>query len=303
VAGLLIENLIPLYILIGLGYISGRWMDVNLHSLATIAIYILSPVVVFGAVIKIDLDPSFLFLPVLVFTIAAIITLMAHRLSAAYFKSNMANLVGMASGTGNTGYFGLPIILALLGPEAAGIYLLMNIGILMNELTFGYYVGARGHHTPKDSLRKAICLPALHAAWIGLLFNALDVSMPQVFDTYWNYFTGSWVVIGMMLIGIGLGKIEHLRPNLALISWLFGFRFIIWPLAMLSCVYLDRLYLKIYGEDIHQMLMIIGVVPLAANVVAYAGHLKLSASEAAMAVLLSTIFALVYIPFMLSFFS
>ena len=277
-------------------------MDVNLHSLATVAIYILSPVVVFGAVLKIDLNPSYLLLPVIVYIIAALITYFAYITSKIQLKDSRANLVGMTSGTGNTGYFGLPLILAILGPEAAGIYILMNIGILINELTFGYYIGARGHHTAKESIAKALKLPALHAAWIALIVNYFDTPTPEVFDTYWNYFTGSWVVIGMMLIGIGLGKIEVLKPNLSLLSWLFGYRFIIWPLLMFICVYIDRQYLELYDENVHLMIMLLGLVPLAANTVAYASNLKLSASEAALAVLLSTIFALFYIPFMLSFF-
>lgn len=299
---LLFANLIPLYILIGLGYVAGRWMEVNLHSLATVAIFILSPVVVFGAVLQIDLDPAYLVLPLIIFGIAALITVLAWRTSAWHLKTNMANLIGMASGTGNTGYFGLPVVLALLGPEAAGIYMLMNLAIVLNEVTVCYYIGARGHHGFQDSLRKVVRLPALHAAWLALLVNYFNIAMPPVFDTYWQYFTGAWVIIGMMLIGVGLAKIETLRPNLAMLGWLFGYRFLVWPLLMTGFVIADRMVFGFYGQDIHTMLLLIGLVPLAANTVAFAGYLRLPASEAAMAVLLSTLFALFYIPFMLSFF-
>ena len=297
---LLLENLLPLYILIGLGYIAGRWLDVNLHSLATVAIYILSPVVVFGAILKIDLAPSYLLLPVIIYTIAAGIAFAAYKISHRQLKTNIANLIGMASGTGNTGYYGLPIVLALFGPDAAGVYLLMNLAIILNELTVCYYIGARGHHTMQDSLKKVVRLPALHAAWLALLCNILNVHMPEVFDTYWHHFTGAWVVIGMMLIGVGLAKIDTLRPNKALLGWLFGFRFIAWPLLSAGFVALDRAVFKLYGQDIHTMIILMGLVPLAANTVAFAGTLKLPAGEAAMAVLLSTLFALFYLPLMLT---
>lgn len=296
---LLLQNLLPLYILIGLGYVCGRWLEVNLHSLATVAIYILSPVVVFGAIMKIELNPAYLLLPVIIYCVAATVAIIAYRTARWRLHSNLANLIGMASGTGNTGYYGLPIVLGLLGPQAAGIYILMNLAIIMNELTVCYYIGARGHHTIGDSVRKLIRLPALHAAWLALLCNALHLHMPVIFDTYWNHFMGAWVIIGMMLIGVGLGKLEHLRPNFTLLGWLFGFRFALWPLLMLGVVTADRLWFGLYDANIHTMLVLIGLVPLAANTVAFAGTLKLPASEAAMAVLLSTIFALFYLPLML----
>ncbi len=298
---LLLENLVPLYILIGLGYVAGRWMEVNLHSLATVAIFILSPVVVFGAILKIELDPVYLLLPVIIFAVSAFIAFTSYKASAAHLKNHLANLIGMTSGTGNTGYFGLPIVIALLGPEAAGIYLLMNLAIVLNEVTVCYYIGARGNHPVHESVKKLIRLPALHAAWVALLFNALNVEMPDVFTTYWNYFTGAWVIIGMMLIGVGLAKVETLRPNFALIGWLFGFRFLVWPALMTGIVAADRLWFHLYDKDVHLMLTLIGIVPLAANTVAFAGHLKLPAGEAAMAVLASTLFALFFIPLMLGF--
>lgn len=297
---LLLENLIPLYILIGLGYIAGRWLDVNLHSLATVAIFILSPVVVFGAIMKIELDPAYLLLPVIIFAVCAFITVAAWKTSYWHLKSNMANLIGMTSGTGNTGYYGLPIVLALLGPEAAGVYMLMNLAIILSELTTGYYIGARGHHSIQESLKKVVRLPALYAAILALLCNALKLETPDVFDTYWNHFTGAWIIVGMMLIGVGLAKIETLKPNWPMLGWLFGYRFIVWPLLMLGIVLADRHILELYDQDIHTMLILMGLVPLAANTVAFAGYLRLPASEAAMAVLLSTLFALFYIPLMLT---
>lgn len=302
-SGVLIENLIPLYLLIALGYIAGSRLDVNLHSMAIVAIFIVSPVVMFGGIMHISLTPAYLLLPVIIFAASGAICLCAWRLSSSRLAGNLPNLVGMCSATGNTGYYGLPVVLALLGPEAAGIYLLMNLGIAFSEYTFGYYAGARGHYDVRESIGKLLRLPALHAAWIALVCNALGVRMPEVFETYWHHFTGAWIVIGMMLIGIGLSKASTLRPNFALLGWLGAFRFAVWPAVMFCIAATDRFFLHLYDRDIHTMMLLIGLVPLGANMVAYAGHLNLPAGEAAMAVLLSTLFALAYLPFMLAVFS
>ena len=63
---LLVINIIPLYILIILGFIAGRYLDVNLHSIAIIAIYILAPVVNFGAMAKMEFTQEYILLPFII---------------------------------------------------------------------------------------------------------------------------------------------------------------------------------------------------------------------------------------------
>ena len=74
----------------------------------------------------------------------------------------------MGSVTGNTMYFGLPVIIALLGPEWVGVYALLGLGSFLNEVGLGYFFGARGNATIKGALLKVIKLPVIHAIWLGL---------------------------------------------------------------------------------------------------------------------------------------
>ncbi len=266
------------------------------HLCCRFSIFFILPVVTFGAIARLQFDPVYLILPVLLFFIAMAMAFLSYGLARIKWKDNTANLIGMALGGGNTGYFGFPIVLALFGPEISGIYLLMIFGVTLNEVTTCYYIGSRGHFSAKDSLVKVIKLPVFHASWLGILVSALSIELPPVFYSYWNYFTGAWIVIGMMLIGVALAGVERLRISPALIGFLFFVKFIIWPLIMIAIIQCDRLFFNLYDKNIHIMLLIIGLVPLIANTVAFASQLKLKPGEAAMAVLLSTIFALFYIP-------
>ena len=60
---LLLGQLVPLLILIGLGYVAGRWLQVQAHALAMIAIYFLAPVVNFGGVAQLKFQSAYLLLP------------------------------------------------------------------------------------------------------------------------------------------------------------------------------------------------------------------------------------------------
>jgi hypothetical protein len=293
---LLLSQLLPLLGLIVLGYGAGRWLQVEARSLAMIAIYFFSPLVNFGGVAQLQFQSAYLLLPPVLFAIASGMALLMYWLAGRLYADNTRNLVAMASSTGNTGYFGTPLVLALLGPQAAGIYFLMNFAVALSETTVGYYVGARGHHSMRDSLKKVLALPANYAVLLGLLWNTLDLPLAPAFLVWWERFTGAWVIIGMMLIGVALGQVGGWRANTRLTALLFAVKFLLWPACTWGLALLDRAVLGLFDPTVHTLLLIIGVVPLAGNTVTFATQLKLRPGEAAAVVLESTVFAVAYIP-------
>lgn len=298
---LLLTNCFPLLLLIAAGYFAGKKFSVDTKTMADIAIFILSPVVIFGAIARLELQPEYFLLPLVLLILAASVTLGVAALAGKVLKDNLANLIGMSSATANTGYFGLPIILALFGSENAGLYLLMTFALTLNESSFAYYVGARGQHSVRDSLIKVAKLPTLYALLLGLAFNLSGLPMPDVFKTYWDKFAGAWTIIGMMLLGVALSR-NTLRLNWVLLSSLGFIKFIVWPALMLALAALDRTLLHLYDPMIHKMMLVIGCVPIAANVVAFATQLDVKPGEAATVVLATTLVAVLYIPFMLFLF-
>lgn len=293
---ILLGQLVPLLLLIGLGYAAGRWLQVETRSLAMLAIYFLAPIVNFGGVAQLRFQSSYLLLPPLLFGIAAGIALLAYGLAGRLYADHTRNLVAMAASTGNTGYFGTPLVLALLGSQAVGIYFLMNFAVALCETTVGYYFGARGRHGARDSVKKVLALPANYAVLLGLAWNALGWPLPPVALEWWTRFTGAWVVIGMMLIGVALGQAGGWRANARLTGLLFAIKFALWPACTWGLVLLDRAWLGLFDPVVHTLLLVIGTVPLAGNTVTFAAQLGLRTGEAAAVVLESTLFVVFYLP-------
>lgn len=293
---LLIANIIPLYILILLGFISGRHMDVNLPSMATIAIYILAPIVNFGAMAQMNFTPEYMTLPLIFFIGSAVIGTISYLSAQKIWKNSTANLIGMGSVTGNTMYFGLPVILALLGPEWIGVYALLNLGTFLNEVGLGYFFGARGNATLKGALLKVLKLPVIHAIWLGLLYNISGLPLPESFTRYWDYSIGAWVIIGMMIIGVALAKQSKLDIDFKLLLSMFTPKFILWPIFGFSVILIDQAYFQAFEQEVYIMLAVMSSVPLAGNLVAYAATLNLHPEKAAAAVLISTVLAFITVP-------
>ncbi len=296
IAATLITNIIPLYILIALGFIGGRWLDVNLPSMATVAIYILAPFVNFGAMTKLDFNWHYVLLPVLLFGFSGLVGMAMYLTAHKSWKNSSANLIGMGSVSGNTGYFGLPLILVLFGPEWAGLYLVMSMSVLLNEVGLGYYFGARGNADVKGAILRVLKLPVIYGILLGLLANAAGFTMPDVMARYWTYASGAWILIGMMLIGVALGKLDKFEFDWRLLRWLFTAKFVIWPLGGFAFVLYDLHILQGFDPIIHQMVLIFTTVPLAGNLVAYATTLNLHPERAATVVLASTVCAVVTVP-------
>jgi predicted permease len=296
VIGTLATNIVPLYGLIALGFLAGRRLDVGTQAIANLLIFIIAPIVTFGGMARLKFESGYAFLPLFVLCISFCTTMVFYHAARILRRDNTANLIALGSVSGNTGYFGLPLVIALYGKDVIGVYLLMNVATSIMEVTIGYYLGARGVHTVRESLRRVIRLPTLHALWIGLLVNFSHVQLPDLFFTYWTHATGAYVFFGMMIIGIALSKMKKLEFDLRLLGWLFGAKFLMWPLLGFAVVLIDLHALHLFSPVVHGLMLIFCSVPLMANLVAYAAQLNLHPEKAASSVLLSTLFAIVYMP-------
>jgi malate permease and related proteins len=105
-----------------------------------------------------------------------------------------------------------------------------------------------------------------------------------------------------MIIGMGLAGASWKSIDMSFISLTFLAKFICWPGLMALLIFVDKNSLHIFDTDIYNVLIIMSIVPLAANTVAIATELRTHPEKAAVAVLLSTIFALFYIPLIVSLF-
>ncbi len=294
----LIPNLVPLYILIVLGYIAGRFLDVNLHSIARLNLYILLPIVTLGAMTRVQFQPEYFLLLVILFLLPALIALGACKFSQIFRKDGSANLIGAGGVNGNAIYFGLPLISALFGAEGVGVYLFLNMGPQINNVTLAYYLVARGRFSIRDSITRLIKFPVLYAMLIGLLLNYMDIEISGVSLKYWEYASESLVFLGMMMVGIGAGKIKKLSFDWSLIAAFFVVKFVIWAICIFTLIWLDMTFFHQLDNNIYQMLLLFSVMPLMGNLVAYAAEHDLHPEKAATAVILSSFATIFIIPAM-----
>lgn len=298
----LLYKIAPLYAIILLGFIAGRFLNASRDTIAQLLFFLVTPVIIFNGVVHTHFDSNIYLLPLLTFAISSLLCLTFFFFSKYIWKDETRNLMAISAGSGNTGYFGLPIALMLFDNQGEGIYIMALLGVTLYENTVGFYILAKGTHSGRDCIFKLARLPALYAFVLGFLVNRLSIHIPVAFDEVIEHMKGTYTILGMMVVGLGLASIQSLKLDYKFIGMTFLAKFAAWPLLTLFLILCDTQWFGLFNQQVYDVLLLISVVPLAANTIILASVLNNKPEKSATAVILSTVFALGYTPFMTTYF-
>ena len=294
-------KLLPLYGIIVLGFVATHFLKVQKESIALLLLYVLSPLIVFHGAYTASLQSGVLFLPLFFFLSACGISTIAYFVGGMVWKDNTRNIFAYSAATGNTGYFGIPVALALLGNEVLGTIVLSTMGLIFFENTMGFFITARGTHTVKESIYKVLCLPTLYGFLLGILLNALHIGLPKSYFAIIQDVRGAYALLGMMIIGMGIAGFKRLEVDAPFLGLSFFAKFLFWPAYTFAAVIIDQRFLHLLSLELHTIMLLLSLMPMAANTVVLATALRVKPEKAALGVLSTTLFALFFIPFVLTF--
>lgn len=296
----LLYKLLPLYVTVLLGWIAGRYLEASSKHIAGIMLYIVTPSVIFAGVMAAPLSAEVILLPVLTFSLCSILGLVHLALAKRLILDESANLMPLAVGTGNTGYFGIPVALLLFGQEGLALYIVCMLGTTLFENSVGFYLAARGRYSITDALKRVARLPSVYAFLLAVILNLSGFAIPDVFTPLFDNLRGAYSILGMMIIGMSILSVRGLAGNLRFTALAFFGKFVSWPLAAITLWWLDVQVFGLYTTDVHQAIFLISITPIAANTVVIATLLGTAPKQAAGTALLSTLFALIFIPVMVA---
>ncbi len=196
----------------------------------------------------------------------------------------------------NAGYMGLPLVLGLLGAEAA-IYVSVYV-VCFNILvwTVGCYVFTGD--VKYMSLKKAFLNPASIAIMVGLVFFITPINrvLPSVSEEFLSILNSLVAPLSMGVIGLHLFEINWKRVwrDLVLYRYLFV-RMLLLP-ALIFCILKLAKTIGYYDEIVFNTLFICGSTPCAAVTVMYAERFDGDAPYASTMVCVSTLLAVGTMP-------
>ena len=302
IALVILLKLAGLYAAIGMGWVSARHLGLQNEGISKLLFYLIVPLVFVHGISHMEMHGVILFLPFLTFGIACFLALGMYYGPARRWDDSTRNILAFTSGNGNIGYFGLPIAVLLFNTQTVAIYMVLIIGLMIYESTLGYYLLTRGRYTGRAALRKMLSQPVLHASVLGLLLSFLHLPTPAFLDDFFLAVRGTYTILGMMLVGMGLAAMPHFKLDWPFMALSFGVKFIAWPLMMAAFIALDNNALHWFEPETHHAMLLFSFVPLAVNSVILATLFDAKPEKIAAAVFASTGFALLYVPVMVALF-
>ncbi len=285
----LAESLLPLLGVILVGFVAGRVWSIHKQSIANLVINTITPVVIFGYLAKTNFGLHTVTVPLAAFLVTCIGAALIFGIASSFFDSPAKNLITFQAASGNTGYFGIPLFVALFGEANLGTYMLAIVGYMLFETSIGYYLLARGTYSVKASLMRVARLPPIYGMVSGLLYSFLHFNLPPWFGDLLSNFRGTYIILGMMMIGLAFSDSTSFRLNFKALGVATIGRFLLLPLLVTMLLWLDQHSLALLGLAERQALMVFSIIPPAANSVAYAIQLHVLPEEAALNLLLLTL--------------
>ncbi len=228
------NNILPIILLSGAGFVLGKLLQVDPRSLGRVVFYIFSPVLIFDLLLKNHLEfgeAAIVIAFVLCFLLLmGILTL----LTGIFLKLERPALVSILITTmfANTGNYGLPLVSFAFGEQAlsyAGIYFITTTLLFY---TFGVVVASLGHMDFKEAILGLFKIPTLYAVLLAILINLWKIEIPVPVARAVELAANGTIPLMLILLGVQLTQVGFSGSQRAM-QLSVSFRLVLAPLMAL----------------------------------------------------------------------
>jgi hypothetical protein len=210
-----VNILVPVFALVGLGYVTGPRLQFETRTLTRFAYYILTPAFLFNVLSAAQIPPSLaLRMALFMLTVATggiVIAYLIARLLGCTSEVTAAHV--LVAAFGNVGNFGLPIIQFKLGdgalaPASFYFFVLSIFGFVAGVTAATWRKG-----TGLSSVVAVFKTPATIAALLAFVVNLLDVSLPLFAQRAIGLVASAMIPTMLVTLGVQLAGMRIPRFN------------------------------------------------------------------------------------------
>ena len=193
----------------------------------------------------------------------------------------------------NSGYVGYPMMLAMFGDLM--LFKMMIVVIPVN--VYIYTVGMASMATGKASLRSLIN-PVFITTLAGIAFGLSGLTLPPVADEFLSGAANCMSPLAMLVSGLVMSRL----PLNKLFQDCRAYVVVLLRLVILPAAIVAILYLLGVGEELLMIMLMLNAMPIGMNTIVFPESYGIDGTTGAKLVLLSSIFCLITIPFMVMLF-
>lgn len=297
---------LPFFAIIGLGWGAGRrgfFPPEGNAWLTKFVFYFALPAMLFRFAASLDLAPLFDLRFVLAYLTGSGLV-WALALGVALWRRLPLADAGMEAHTamtGNTGFLGVPMLVVLLGPQAAGpvlMVLTIDLMVFATIVTLIITAARQGRITPATLVplaRGIVANPMIVSMLAGLIWASLHVPMPAPLDEFLALLGAAATPGALFAIGASLVGRDADRPGPAI--WLSFAKLVLHPLAVAIAA------LAIFGVTPFAagVMIAAAALPVAGNVYILAQHFGTAQHRVSTAILISTVASIATVPLVIHY--
>jgi len=279
---IILEKILPLYILIFSGYIFGKRRKYDLSYISDVVFYLLAPILVFISVYKLSLNSNLILKLVFANTFYVLSSLAI--LSFIFYKADKRNYkaISLSLTFSNVAYLGLPLIFFLYGDKGLEI-------AVINFLVISFLHFSLGIYYLSGNFKELISIPFLYTFILAIIFKKLKISLSSSLINFMELTGKSSLPLMLVSLGTRLASISFEDIFKGLIYTLLKF-IINFFLLILSAKLFSLKGLEFY------VFVLQNILPSAILNYVFCEKYNKNPNLVSSIILFSTVFSLIYIP-------
>lgn len=296
---IIIDQLITLFILIGLGYFLRKveLMPVDFNKrLTKLLLNVTMPALIISSVLSMEERPALsnigisFVASILIYTLLPLIGFIFTKIL--FVPKSQVGLYIFMTTFLNVGFMGFPLINALLGNEAMLYTTIVNVTFNICSFSYGVILITMGQNSEIKFSLKTLLTPGFILSLAALVIYFIDPKLPSSINQAVSYVGNLTTPLAMLVIGTSLANIAFKE---VFTDWRL-YIFTILKQVLLPIAVSPILKLFIADKVLMYVIFILISVPIANSSVLFATEYNADEKTAAKGVFISTLFSLISIP-------
>ena len=203
--------LLPVFLIVGAGYVFGRFNRLDVKSLTKVAFYLLAPALIFhslytSTVSGEEIGTIVLFVLLLHFCLFGLAWLGTRVLG---WELDARVAATLALSNNNTGSYGLSVLLFAFGEQGFALGVVYMLALLIFQTLFGVGIASwRTGASVRGLLLNILKVPWFHALALSLLFRGTGVQLPEWLLSPIELVAHTAIPIFLLILGIQLAQVK-----------------------------------------------------------------------------------------------
>ena len=210
---ILLDVIVPIFLLIGAGYLVGKRLDLDRRALARSVLYIFAPALALDSLTKTTLSTAelgqivaFVLLATALLGVLVLGGARLRRVNAARTNAFLLSTLLM-----NSGNYGISASLFAFGPSGMERAVMFFTVTQILMYTLGVYLASRGHSTGWQPLLNILRLPVFYAVVLALVVRGFGWTLPSFLDKAAALAGAAAVPVLLVSLGVELSKVRGVR--------------------------------------------------------------------------------------------